>query len=132
MTNKVIASPRKMVADLIKGKTIDQALTEVNTPNTEGVSPMTNVNTFSAMNRFVGQPVLVYTVTFAFSGTLVAIENGMLILEDTAWLAELGRLHETLHSCGFSEVEYTGIPMVINSASIIFACALPSLPRTTK
>lgn len=53
----------------------------------------------------VGSAVFVQTVTFGYTGRVVAQADGMLWLTDAAWIAETGRFTQAMASGEFDEVE---------------------------
>lgn len=125
---KTIVNPNKLVRDMVAGKTIDEALTEspvVSTPM-EG-----KVMSNRILEQFVGDCVLVYTVSFAFTGRLVLVQDGFIMIEDSSWIADVGRPSETLKTLKFLEVEYLGINMPINIQSIVYIAPIPGLPNKT-
>jgi hypothetical protein len=131
MDNKTIVNPNKLVRDMVAGKTIDESLNSVaTTPTIEGVQPMVAMSN-RILEQFVGDCVLVYTVSFAFTGRLVLVQDGFIMIEDSSWIADVGRPSETLKTLKFLEVEYLGINMPINIQSIVYIAPIPGLPNTT-
>ena len=53
----------------------------------------------------VGQKVFVRTVTMHYTGLLVRVTAGELVLEDAAWVADSGRFHVALAKGTLNEVE---------------------------
>lgn len=53
----------------------------------------------------IGAAYFIRTVTFHYTGRLVAVWPGELILEEAAWIADDGRFADALESGEFSEVE---------------------------
>lgn len=89
----------------------------------------------SASHPFqVGENYFIRTVTHHFTGKLTAVYPQELVLNDAAWIADDGRLGDTIKTGNFSEVEpYPDGPLVIGRASIIDAIVLPvKLPRSQK
>lgn len=67
----------------------------------------------------LGQAYLVETVTKFFTGRLMAIHAGELVLTEAAWIADTGRYMQAIASGEFSEVEPITGPIVINRGSIV-------------
>lgn len=125
---KTIVNPNKLVRDMVAGKTIDEALT----PDTVECKPMeAKAMGNRILEQFVGDCVLVYTVSFAFTGRLVLVQDGFIMIEDSSWIADVGRPSETLKTLKFLEVEYLGINMPINIQSIVYIAPIPDLPKKT-
>lgn len=53
----------------------------------------------------VGKSYFIRTVTHHYTGKLVAIYPGELVLEDVAWIADDGRFADALETGEFSEIE---------------------------
>jgi len=82
----------------------------------------------------IGKNYFIRTVTHHLTGRLVGVFEHELVLESAAWIAEDGRLSESMVSGNFSEVEalpdgrhIVGRGSLIDAREISFA-----LPRSTK
>lgn len=131
MTKKkevAIVNPKKLVRDIVAGKTIEQATT-VQEVTQQGVANMTQGN--HVLGQFVGDNVIIQTITFALAGRVVAVQDGFVVLESTSWVADLGRLSETFKNLKFNEVEFLGITIPVNIASIVYVAPLPGIPDKT-
>lgn len=53
----------------------------------------------------VGSAVFLQTVTFAYTGRVVALTDGLLWITDAAWIPETGRFAQAMASGAFEEVE---------------------------
>ena len=53
----------------------------------------------------VGQCVFIRTVTMHYTGRLIRVTAGELVLEDAAWVADSGRFHQALMTGALNEVE---------------------------
>ncbi len=53
----------------------------------------------------VGAPVIVRTVTHYYTGRVVAIEDGFVVLSDAAWIADTGLWSQALTTGELNEVE---------------------------
>lgn len=53
----------------------------------------------------VGEKYFIRTVTHHYTGELVAVFDGELVLKDAAWIADSGRFADALKSGNLSEVE---------------------------
>jgi hypothetical protein len=85
------------------------------------------------IDALVGQAVIVRTVTYHYTGTLVARRDGYLTLADAAWIADSGRWAEALAKGTVSEVEpYPGACYVAESAIVDVSAWSCPLPRVTK
>jgi len=70
----------------------------------------------------VGQAYLIRTVTMAWLGRVVEIVGDFLVLEEAAWIADLGRFHLANSPDRFAEVEpapskrvYVGINTIVDA-----------------
>lgn len=80
----------------------------------------------SAAHPFeIGKVHFVRTVTYHFTGKLVAVFPQELVFEDAAWIADDGRFAQAVESGDFSEVEPfpKGARVVIGRGSLIDAYA---------
>ena len=82
----------------------------------------------------VGQNVFVRTVTMHYTGKLVRVTPGELVLIDAAWIADSGRFHEALLTGVLREVEpYPDGEVIVSRGGIIDVCRWPhDLPRTAQ
>lgn len=53
----------------------------------------------------IGKAYLVRTVTMIVTGRVVRVMNGLLVLEDAAWIADTGRFSDALKTGELSEIE---------------------------
>ena len=65
----------------------------------------------------------VMTATLYFIGTLVAVTEEELVLEDAAWVADTGRFNEFMGGKAPNELEPCHNPIVISRGAIV--CAMP-------
>ena len=81
----------------------------------------------------IGEKVFVRTVTYHWTGRLLAIKGGFLILEDAAWIADSGRFADAIKSGELSEVEpVEGVVRVNLDALVDVCCWTHDLPRKQK
>ena len=81
----------------------------------------------------VGQNVIIRTVTLYYTGKLVAVVDGVYVLDDAAWIADAGRWSEALKSGVLSEVEpYPGRCYVERGAVVDVSPWNHELPRSVK
>jgi len=80
----------------------------------------------------LGQAYLVETVTKFFTGRLMAVHAGELVLTDAAWIADTGRYMQAVASGDFSEVEPITGPIVVNRGSIVAVIEQPKLNISQK
>lgn len=77
--------------------------------------------------------VFIRTITNYFTGEVVEVRNGWVILNDAAWIANTGRFSDSLTSGAFSEVEPYPNQVAVNVAAIIDVTQWEhDLPRTKK
>jgi hypothetical protein len=69
----------------------------------------------------IGNEVFIRTVTYHYTGRIVALSATDIVLEDAAWIASSGRWHEALSTGVLSEVEPFVGPVSINRASYVDA-----------
>lgn len=86
------------------------------------------------MQQFIGQSVIVRTVTFIYTGRLVAAQDGILLLEDAAWVADSGRWAGALRTGQLDEVEpYPDGPVAVSAGAMVdVALWAHPLPRVTR
>lgn len=83
----------------------------------------------------VGDTVFVRTVTYHYTGRIVAIYPGEIVLADAAWIADSGRWSVALATGTLAEVEpYPGgTDVVISRGAIVDVCGWEHpLPRSVK
>jgi len=83
----------------------------------------------------VGEAVFIRTVTYHYTGRIVAVYPNEIVLMDAAWIADSGRWSEALRTGNLAEVEPypDGAPVVISRASITDATTWAHpLPRIAK
>jgi hypothetical protein len=81
--------------------------------------------------ELTGKNVFVRTVTHYYTGHLAAVDDGWLILDDAAWIADTGRFGEALTTGKLSEVEpYPGRCLVQVGAVVDMCEWTHDLPRT--
>lgn len=83
----------------------------------------------------VGNPVLIRTVTFIYTGRIVGLDAREIVLEDAAWVADTGRFNEAVSKGTnvLNEVEpYVG-DVAVGRGSIVDATLwIGPLPRDVK
>jgi hypothetical protein len=82
----------------------------------------------------IGANYFIRTVTYHYTGRLVAVGPQELVLENAAWIADDGRFTDALTSCQFNEVEMfpAGKRVVLGRGSLIDAVEINSLPTSQK
>lgn len=82
----------------------------------------------------LGGLYFIRTVTHHHTGRLVAVTAQELVITDAAWIADDGRLTESLATCEFNEVEMfpSGSSVIIGRASLIDAVEIKTLPTHQK
>lgn len=82
----------------------------------------------------VGSNVFIRTVTMHYTGKLVQVYAGELVLEDTAWIADSGRFHEALMKGTLNEVEpFPAGKVIVSRDSVIDVSVWThDLPRVPK
>lgn len=82
----------------------------------------------------IGKGYLIRTVTMTNTGRLVAVTPQELVLEDAAWIADVGRFSNALNSGDFNEVEpYPEGRIIIGRGAVVDAVQLQKeLPRVQK
>jgi hypothetical protein len=81
----------------------------------------------------VGDAVFIRTVTYHYTGKIVAITPGEIVLAEAAWIADSGRFHVALATGTLSEVEPYPAGVVLSRGAIVDVSpwAHP-LPRAAK
>ena len=84
--------------------------------------------------RYLGQDVLIRTVTMIYTGRVKEIHNQCLLVEDAAWIADTERWADSVREAKFKEVEPypDGEIVAIGLGGILDVCKIPSLPREQK
>jgi hypothetical protein len=82
----------------------------------------------------VGATVLIRTITMYYTGRVVGLSDAEILLEDAAWIADVGRFADALRTGALSEIEpYPDGVVSINRGSVVDVCAWAHpLPRTQK
>lgn len=80
----------------------------------------------------VGENVIVRTVTMIYTGKLVRVTPGELVIQDAAWIADTGRWATALDTGSLSEVEpYPEGDVVVSRGALIdVAIWKHDLPRS--
>ena len=82
---------------------------------------------------YIGTNVFVRTVTHHHTGRLAAVDEGFLLLEDAAWIADDGRFADVLATGELNEVEPFPGACLVGRGAVIDVCEwLHELPRTQK
>ena len=80
-----------------------------------------------------GTSVFVRTVTYHYTGRIVAITDSDIVLEDAAWVADSGRFANALATGTLNEVEPYPDRVIIARGGIVDCCEWKHpLPRKTK
>ena len=81
----------------------------------------------------IGGKYFIRTVTHHLTGKLVTVTPQELVLEQAAWIADDGRLHDALKAGGvFKEVEPFPNPIIIGRGSLIDATEFAELSLSQK
>ena len=84
----------------------------------------------------IGEPYLIRTVTFIYTGKLVAVSEHELVLEDAAWIADTGRFADSLKDLNkLKEIEpYPDGRVLIGRGALVDAHPVKkqTLPRSQK
>jgi hypothetical protein len=81
----------------------------------------------------VGDAIFVRTVTYHYTGKLVAVTDADIVLDEAAWIAEDGRFSQALATGELNEIEpYPGRCVVSRGAIIDWCNWTHALPRTVK
>lgn len=93
-----------------------------------------NTNSVSTDHPYeIGENYFIRTVTHHLTGKLVAVHSSELVLENAAWIADDGRLSESLAKETFSEVEmFPERQLIVGRSSLIDAVIIKKLPTSTK
>lgn len=73
------------------------------------------------MDKLIGQKILVRTVTYFQLGEVVAVHDGFLELNGASWVADTGRLGQTIADGpdNLSEIEMLGDGVYVNLGAVI-------------
>lgn len=116
-----IAQLRSLRAD------IDAILTPRATPSVQEAIP--------AHPYLEGEAVLIRTVTMIYTGKIVRVTAGELVITDAAWIPDTARWSIMLKTGVFNEVEPypDGVPVIVPRAPILDVCRWTHpLPRDMK
>ena len=80
----------------------------------------------------VGKNYYIQTVTWAYTGTLVAVTDKELMLQQAALIGDTGAFHNALKSEVFAEVEPLVNDLVIGRYSIVSATRINNPPTQQK
>ncbi len=82
----------------------------------------------------IGGKYFIRTVTHHHTGKLVQVTATELVLEDAAWIADDGRLTDSLKTGNFNEVEMfpDGNKVIIGRGSLIDAVEIDTIPKSQK
>jgi len=81
----------------------------------------------------IGDKVFIRTVTYHYTGRVIAQDDGFVTLEEAAWVADSGRFAQALSDGTLEEVEpYPDRVQVALSAIVDVSPWLHNLPRSTK
>jgi len=83
----------------------------------------------------VGEKVFIRTITMYYTGRVVKVTDGELVLKKAAWIPDTKRFMNTLEEGDFNEVEpYPDeFLVIINKGAIVDCCNWPhDLPRIQK
>jgi hypothetical protein len=80
----------------------------------------------------VGKNYYIQTVTWAYTGTLVAVTDKELLLKQAALIGDTGAFHTALKSEVFAEVEPLVNDLVIGRYSIVSATRINNPPTEQK
>jgi hypothetical protein len=87
----------------------------------------------SLLDDLLGSNVFVRSVTFHYTGKLVAADDSFLLLEDASWIADSGRFSEALAHGSLNEVEpFPGSCFVARGAIVDVSHWQHELPRQKK
>ena len=87
----------------------------------------------SLLDDLLGTNVFVRSVTFHYTGKLVAADDSFLLLEDAAWIADSGIFSEALTTGDLNEVEpYPEMCFVSRGAIVDISHWQFDLPREKK
>ncbi len=102
------------------------------------IQQLVGCNTVPSSNHYyeVGEPYFIRTVTFIYTGKLIAVTDQELVLEDCSWIADTGRFADSLKDLkNLKEIEpFPDGRVLIGRGSLIDAHKIvkQSLPRSQK
>lgn len=82
----------------------------------------------------VGSKVFLWGLNKMTTGTIVALHDDSVILDNASWVADSGRFHEFMQdpASKASEVEMYPGKIQLNTATLIDATLVSSIPKETK
>lgn len=81
----------------------------------------------------VGENYLIRTVTNYYTGTLVAVHEHELVIENAAWIPDTGRFADALKTESFNEVEpYPDGAVIIGRGALIDCVKIKTTQRSQK
>ena len=97
----------------------------------EKVSELEEIET--GYEKYLGKNVFIRTVTHHYTGNVTSVDSLSLTLKDAAWIADDGRLNESLKNPdNFEEVEPFFNPMSVNLYSVCDITEIPKLITEVK
>jgi len=92
---------------------------------------VTETSTDGLLAGLLGENVFVRTITYHYTGRLIAFDGATMRLADAAWIAASGRFADALTSGEFSEVEPYPGDVFLNAAAVVDVSVWGhDLPRT--
>ena len=77
----------------------------------------------TALERLIGEPVFIRTVTMYYVGRLKEVYEHELVLTECSWVADTGRFHNALKDGVFSEVEpFVSEEVIVARGGLIDVC----------
>ena len=100
----------------------------------ENASPMAEIESLpSGYEKYLGKNVFIRTVTHHYTGNVTEVSSLSVTLKDAAWIADDGRLNESLKDPdNFNEVEPFARPVTINLYSLCDITEIPKLITEVK
>ena len=81
----------------------------------------------------IGKNYFIRTVTHHLTGKLIKVTSQELVLEGAAWIADDGKLSDSLEKETFHEVEmFPDRQVIVGRASLIDAVTINKIPTSTK
>lgn len=97
----------------------------------EKVSELEEIET--GYEKYLGKNVFIRTVTHHYTGNVTSVDSLSLTLKDAAWIADDGRLNESLKNPdNFEEVEPFFNPISVNLYSVCDITEIPKLITEVK
>ncbi len=84
-----------------------------------------NVKSVQKHPYTIGKQWVIQTPTFFFVGTLKAVTENELVLDNAAWVADTGRYNEFLKTGNAKELEPCNGPAIIGRGAVIAAVPSP-------